>query len=195
MFQHHISLYAHALSLSVTACLTNQCFSITSLCAHALSFGVSLLHLWCLKTVLRCFDISCSNSASAILLYCRYYDLMINNNSITLAIFVCKANFNVQNRDRVCVCLYCVCVPLANNSSETVEVTIVLIVMTLTFIQGHTDLNHENNECFIISTTIQAMTMRFAVNIVRLRVYMAIASPMSLTFIQSHQCTSNVTTF
>ena len=83
----------------------------------------------------------------------------------------------------VCVC---VCVFLANDSSETVQVFIikvcmvtasnmrmhhVLITFTLTFIQGHTDLNHENNECLIISETVQAMAIKFAVKIVQLKVY------------------------
>ena len=64
------------------------------------------------------------------------------------------------------------CVSLANDSSETVEVTIVklgmvttsdmrkhhvIMILSLTFIQGHTDLNHENNKCLIILETIQAM--------------------------------------
>ena len=40
-----------------------------------------------------------------------------------------------------------------------------------TFIQGHTDLNHENNKGLIISETIQAMPIKFAVKIVRLLVY------------------------
>ena len=31
------------------------------------------------------------------------------------------------------------------------------MVLTLTFTQGHTDLNHENNKCSIISETVQAM--------------------------------------
>ena len=74
----------------------------------------------------------------------------------------------------VCVCVSeeCVCVSLASESSETVEVIIVnlgtviasdmimhhvLIVLTLTFIQGLTDLNHENNKYLIVSETIQAI--------------------------------------
>ena len=46
----------------------------------------------------------------------------------------------------------------------------VLIVLTLTLIQGHTDFNHEieNNKCSIISETIQALPIKFAVKIVRL---------------------------
>ena len=36
----------------------------------------------------------------------------------------------------------------------------VLIILTLTFIWGHTDLNHKNNS-FIVSDTIQAMPIKF----------------------------------
>ena len=39
----------------------------------------------------------------------------------------------------------------------------VLIILTLTFIQGHTDLNHENNKYLIILETVQAMPIKFAV--------------------------------
>ena len=105
---------------------------------------------------------------------------------------------------RACV-IVCVCVSLASDSSETVAVIIVklgtetasdmgmhsvLIILTLTFIQGHTDLNHENNQCFIISETIQGMPIKFAVKIVRLNAYMTIASPMIFTFIQGHKLTT-----
>ena len=71
----------------------------------------------------------------------------------------------------------------------------VLIILTLNFIQGHTDLNHENNTSLIISETIQAMPIKFAVKIVRLQVCTTIASPMTLTFIQGHKCVTNWTTF
>ena len=48
------------------------------------------------------------------------------------------------------------------------HVLFILFILTLTFIQGHTTaLNDENNECFIISATIQAIPINFAV-IVRL---------------------------
>ena len=47
----------------------------------------------------------------------------------------------------------------------------VLIMLALTFIQGHTDLNHEHNKCSIISETVQAMPIAFDVKIVRLKVY------------------------
>ena len=108
----------------------------------------------------------------------------------------------------------CVSLAVASDSSESIEVIIiklgtvtasdmlmhhVLIILTLTFIQGHIALNHENNKCFIISETIsetiQAMPVKFAVKTVRIKVYLTIASPMTLTFIQGHKCISNVTTF
>ena len=79
--------------------------------------------------------------------------------------FVCKvvskfANFNVDDRESLYVRLS-VCLSLASDSSETIEVIIIqlgtmtasdirmhhlLIILALTFIQGHTDLNHENNK-------------------------------------------------
>ena len=78
----------------------------------------------------------------------------------------------------------CVCVSLTSDFSGTVDVIIVnlgmvtasdmrmhhmLIILTMTFIQGHTDRNHENNKCLIISETMQAMPIKFAVKIVRLK--------------------------
>ena len=39
------------------------------------------------------------------------------------------------------------------------------------------------------------MPIKFAVKIVRLKVYMTMASPMTLTIIQGHKCVSNLTTF
>ena len=42
-----------------------------------------------------------------------------------------------------------------------------LIILTLTFIQGHTDLDHEKDKCSIISETIQAVPITFAVKIVQ----------------------------
>ena len=70
------------------------------------------------------------------------------------------AKFNVDDPS--------VCVFLASHSSEIVEVVIIqlgtvtasdmgmhhmLIILTLTFIQSHTDLNHENKKCLIFSET------------------------------------------
>ena len=85
----------------------------------------------------------------------------------------------------------CMCVRLfvsyGSNSSEAINNVIiiklgmvtasdmrmhhVLIILTFTFIQCHIDLNHENNKCLIISQTVQAMPIKFAVKIVRLKVY------------------------
>ena len=45
----------------------------------------------------------------------------------------------------------------------------VLIVLTLTVTQVHTD--HGNNKCSIISEIIQAIPIKFAVEIIRLKVY------------------------
>ena len=109
----------------------------------------------------------------------------------------------------VCVCL-CVCLSLTSDGSETVEIIIVklgkvtasdmrmfhmLTISTLTFIQGHTDLNHDKNKCFIISESFQAMPIKFAVKIVRLKVYIlsSILIPMTFLFGQGHNCVSNLT--
>ena len=107
----------------------------------------------------------------------------------------------------VCVCVY---VSLASDSSDTIEVIIiklctasasailmhhVLIILTLTFSEDHTDFNLENNKYVIISESIPAMPIKFAVKIVRLKVYTSIASPMAWTLIQGHKCVSNVATF
>ena len=84
----------------------------------------------------------------------------------------------------MCVCL-CVCLSFANDSSEPVEAIIiklstatasdmmmhhVLIILALTFIQDHTDINRENSKCSIISETVQTMPVNFAVMIVRLKI-------------------------
>ena len=55
----------------------------------------------------------------------------------------------------------------------------VLIILTLTSIQGHTGRNHEKNKCLIISETILAMPIKYALQIVRLKIYMTIASSRS----------------
>ena len=60
----------------------------------------------------------------------------------------------------------------------------VFIKLTLTFIQGHTDLNHENIRYSMISKTFQAMPITFAAKIVRLKDYTIFASLMTLTFSQ-----------
>ena len=85
-------------------------------------------------------------------------------------------------------------VELGSMTASDMGMRHVLNILTLTFIQDHTDLNHENNKCLIISETIQAMPIKFAVKIVRLKVYMTIVSPITLTFKQGHKCVSNLTT-
>ena len=74
------------------------------------------------------------------------------------------------------------CLSLASDSSETVEVIIIKlgkvtasdmkmhhVLIILSFIQGHTYLNHENNICSIISETVEAMPIMSAVKIVCVR--------------------------
>ena len=51
----------------------------------------------------------------------------------------------------------------------------VLIILILAFSQGHTDRTRENNKCIIISETIKAMSIKFAVKIVRLKVSMSMS--------------------
>ena len=77
----------------------------------------------------------------------------------------------------MCVCLS-VCMSLASDTSESIEVIIikldmlmhyVLIILTLAFIQGHTDLNRENNKCLIVLKTDQAICITFAAQIVLLK--------------------------
>ena len=101
-----------------------------------------------------------------------------------------------------------VCVPLASDFSETIEVIIIklgtitasdklmhhmLIILALTFIQGHINLIHENNTFFIISETLQAVLIKFAVKIVRLKVWMIFSQSDGLALTQGHNCISNLT--
>ena len=104
----------------------------------------------------------------------------------------------------VCACVrVSVSVYLVSDSSETGEVLViklgmvtashmlmhhVLVILTLAFTQGHTDLNHENKKCSIISETIQAIPMMFTVKIY---IY-SFLRPMILLFIQGQQCVSNL---
>ena len=92
-------------------------------------------------------------------------------------IIVCKvvsdfAHFNVDDQS-LCVRV-CMSVSLASDSSETVEVIIIKLGMTTAsdmrmhdvLIVGHTYLNHEDNKCSIISDTVQAIPIKFAMKIV-----------------------------
>ena len=91
----------------------------------------------------------------------------------------------------MCPCV-CACVSLASDSSETIEFIIttlgtviatymlmrhMFIILTLTSILGHADLHHENNKCSIISETVQAIPITFAVKIFRLKVYIIMYRP------------------
>ena len=74
------------------------------------------------------------------------------------------------------MCLFvCVCVPrkrFPGNGTATasdVRMHHVLNILTLTFIQCHPDRNHENNKYSIVSESVQAMPIMFAVRIVRLK--------------------------
>ena len=76
----------------------------------------------------------------------------------------------------MCVCAsVCVCVcpsfeviiiKLGTVTASDMRMHQVLIILTLTFIQGHTDLKRENIKCLIISETVQTMPIKFAVKIV-----------------------------
>ena len=70
-----------------------------------------------------------------------------------------------------------------------------LIILTLTFIQGHRDLNHDYNKRFdyFRNNWSSAHAVTFEV---QLKVYiMTIACPMTILFTQGHNCVSNFTLF
>ena len=48
-------------------------------------------------------------------------------------------------------------------------------------------------KCLIIPETIQAMPIKFAVKIIRLKVYIINLSPVTLLFSQGHDCVANLT--
>ena len=92
-----------------------------------------------------------------------------------LFVFKVVSDFEHFSLEELCVCVsvcLSVCLSIASDSLESIKVIIiklstvtasdrrmhhVLIILTLTSIQGHTYLNHENNKCSIISETVQAM--------------------------------------
>ena len=89
---------------------------------------------------------------------------------------------------RACICLCetseSVATKFDTMTTLVTRVHHVLIMLTLILIEGHTGLNHERHTCLIISETVQAMPITFAVKIVRLKVYTTmIASLMTLIFI------------
>ena len=95
-----------------------------------------------------------------------------------------------------------VCVSLASDSSETSEAIIttlgmvtasdmvihhVLIILTLTFIQGNTNINHGNHTCSIISETVLTIPITFAVKIVRLKSYLMLSQSDDLALLSRLQ--------
>ena len=151
------------------------------------------------------FDLAC--------IFLGFFFLAFNSGFVCIALFLCWislfclfSNFEHVNIDEPELSMR---MSLASDSTETVNAIIIklatatapdmrthhmLISLTLTFVQGYTDLNHENSKCLIISETVQEMPIKFAVKIaVQLKVSMTIASMMTLTFIQGHECISNLT--
>ena len=82
----------------------------------------------------------------------------------------------------MCLCVYSSFSSHISETSEaiaikfdTVTVSVtgmhhVLIMLTLSFITGHTYLNHGNNNCTIILETVQAMRIMLDVKIVSMKV-------------------------
>ena len=119
----------------------------------------------------------------------RYWEERGDRGGVMVARNVTLQTFTEDNRDLcLCVCVWCCVQFLASDSLEAVDIIIVvkrgmvtasvtrmrhvLIRLTLTFIQGHTDRNHQNNECFDYSRNYsKAMPITFAVRIVRLNCY------------------------
>ena len=91
-----------------------------------------------------------------------------------------KINFNLDET-HVCVCplqaipwkhIEVVIIKLGTVTASDMRIHHGLSILTMTFIQGHTDLNHEKNIiCFIISETVQVTPIQFTVKIVQLKVY------------------------
>ena len=110
-----------------------------------------------------------------IIIYQRGHNISTNK-MLSPVFFLCSKFYSVY----VCLCL-CADLFLASDFSEPVKVIFikfgtvtasdrimhhVLIILTLTVMQGHTDLNHENNiknKCSIISEPVQAIPIAFAV--------------------------------
>ena len=110
-----------------------------------------------------------------------------------MCVCVCESE-KERESERECVCVrvcmrvcLSVCLSFANHISkepnETMAMTFdtmtasvtrmhyVLTILTLTFIQGRTDLTRESNKYSIISETVQAMPTKLVLEIVRRKVY------------------------
>ena len=107
----------------------------------------------------------------------------------------------------LCVCVS-VCVSSARDSSETIEV----VIVKLGTVTASGMLMHQLYWSWPSFKVTQILIMKIinvdyfrnlwsnghqflCVKIVRLKVYMIVASPMTLTFIQARKCVSNLTTF
>ena len=98
--------------------------------------------------------------------------------------------YDRRPRVKVSVCLFVcpsqaiprkvVIIKLGKVTDKDMRMHHVLIVLTLIFLQGHTYVNLENNKCSIISGTVQAIPINFAVKIVQVKVY--------IFFCQSDEC-------
>ena len=110
----------------------------------------------------------------------------------------CTSNFNVDDSNlsvclSVCVCpsqaiprnLLVTIVKLGTVNASDMPMHHLSIILTLTFIQ---DLNNERKKSSIISEIVQAIPIKCAVATVRLKVYLTIASQMTLIFILAHKC-------
>ena len=95
----------------------------------------------------------------------------------------------------VCVCVYVRRQPyLRNNWSEMYQIKIDMVTVHYIDLDLHSRLHRFwswNNKCLIISETVQAMLIKFAVKIV----YIIFDSLMTLTFSQGHNFISDLTIF
>ena len=80
-------------------------------------------------------------------------------------VYVCPSQAIPQKLSKVII------IKLGMVTSSDMRMHRMLIILTSTFIQGHTNLNHENNKCLLISETIQSMPIKYAVKIVRCQSY------------------------
>ena len=69
-----------------------------------------------------------------------------------------------------------------------------VIILTLTFIQGHTDHNHENNKCSIISETASNAYQVYCEDCLT-KGLQSFFSLMTLLFTQGHNCVSDLSNF
>ena len=109
--------------------------------------------------------------------------------------------FDKFNMDDPCVCV-CVSVSLASNSLETIK--IIKLGMIHASHANYTDLDlhsrsyrssSSKSKCSINSETVEALPIKSAVTTVWIKVYMILASPVTLTVTQGRNRISNWTHF